>query len=213
MTPPYRAVALAAILVVTGFAAGAANAAPCSLIVDIAFPNGRPASLNTVELEGPDGKIVATAKLENGDAKFCDFGFGKHTVVIDRGKCAEMRVGNLEADFSRTQRLRVILSRCPTPHIYGGVLRTANGESLGPACQMSLRVSDPEGAPVEGARLADESGAILQEADQFGRILHIMLAGNELKGAVAAPGFEPHTLDLMCNGTRQLTVTLHPSSN
>src|SRR5689334_4705056 len=132
-----------AVLVSCGFAPGADF---CALTVTVVDPGGGRTTLPLpVALLDSSGSVVQRTILERGQASFCDFGLGDHSVVVGSDlSCSPVIVQHVRLVFGHHQNLYVVDNELECPGNW-------DGGSLN--CGFYLRIRSETGEKLGGAEL------------------------------------------------------------
>ena len=181
--------AILLVLVVTFPSLGTAQVgeqvAPCALTIRARTPDMRPVRLAFVSLVNSEGETVAREEIRDGVARFCDFGFGDHSIILNRGRCGEVRVGYIRIDYRRQQTFDVVYPVCLEPQVWA-------------SCLYFLRATSNSGIPIASARLTKEDGTVVTSADQFGRMIARIEIGSSPVAVVRSGGYDEKVINLPC---------------
>lgn len=131
----------------------------CAVEVHVISPTGEPARA-PVALVDPEGRVLDV--VVSNTARFCDFGFGEHSLRIGRADCGLTTLHNIRLKYGEAQTYTVVRNECP---IMG------DGLPLGNFCSAYLRISSEMGQQLGGAWAAIEGERDKHQADQYGRII------------------------------------------
>lgn len=112
----------------------------CAVTVEVLQIGGLVADrLVPVYLLDSAGKVVLETTNRGGKARFCDFGFGRHTIQVgEADRCGAAKILNVVFDHKSEQRFQAVLNSCAgegIQFILGG-------------CPLELRVVNESGQPV-----------------------------------------------------------------
>jgi hypothetical protein len=176
----------------------------CAVTVEVEGIHGQLVNRVDVALEDSSGKVVEKQVALGGVARFCDFDFGRHSVVVDPGRCGERRIDNVEILLGIEQLIPVITQPCPLQDIQMS------------GCEAWLRIMNDSGRPLTGARVRPTSSDEQWEgtADRFGRLAVGVPIRTSKTFQVAAPGYGYLELELNCPTLDIIRrrVILHPAS-
>ena len=172
----------------------------CAVRVTIFEPDGEPVS-PPVTLTDAGGKVVQSFSAVNGQAEFCDFGFGEHTIHIGGDECGSVTLPHISFVFGVPQEFEVVLNPC----FRGG------DEGRRAACVVYFRVSSADGKKLGAASAAE--GSRVAHADRYGRIFAAAPNGGSQDYRISAPGFVEKTVHVACKSfeTIQRAVELAPA--
>lgn len=174
----------------------------CSLKVRVITPNGeRPDVLVTVI----EGSRLIERYQGGSDVEFCDLGILPVMVKIgNRDDCNHVAVTNVPIEWKSpyllvvTQDVEACPRDLPPPPT--------------PTCRVLFRVSDLNAVWVGGAALK-ATRYPEQLTDKYGRASLLIAAGEEIRGAVARPGFAITSFAATCkedSPTIELRIRLRP---
>ncbi len=158
----------------------------CAVRVAVVYPGGLPANTE-VRLLDPAGKVVATRMSWQGEASFCDFGFGEHTIVVGGERCGSVMVRGIRV-HPESQRFHVVLNRCAERAGYG----------FPPACLVYFRFSARDGIPLQ-AQVSMPNDSRVLVADRYGRLWVGAEEGAAQEYVIAAAGYAPKRVVVQCN--------------
>ena len=166
----------------------------CALTVELVDSHGAPAKLTPVRLIDSSGRTVFDEQIEGPTVRICDFGFGLHRLVAGYGFCYPVTISNLRLGMGRPIHLTVRLNACP-PDIWGGSL-----------CDGYLRVREPSGAAVPGARLrlAPANGTSDSLSDQYGRVESFLVGGSSAVATISKEGYGAQHMSLRCTQSEEI---------
>jgi hypothetical protein len=149
-----------------------------------------PANGIPVELIGPEGKVVSQTLTRYGEADFCDFGFGRHSIVVAPNSCLPVMLQNIRLRFE-TQILHVTLNPCP--HYQGTQ-----------GCEIHFRISAISGKPLPSASIDVVGLSDPFIADRYGRARAGLLPGSTGTFTISARGYQTQTLKLTCRNSVEI---------
>src|SRR5437870_5673007 len=122
---------------------------------------GDPVVSAVAELIDQSGRVTQTEKILNGQAKFCDFGFGRYSIRIhdERSDCLSTEIKNVHVIYGHSQLIRAQLNSC-----------SDEGDGGGNACFTYVRVTSTEGRPIKGAEITRGKGMDTHYTDSYGRV-------------------------------------------
>jgi hypothetical protein len=189
-------VAVVALFLFTSSPLAAQQRTPfCALAVVVGDPttlHSQTASVPVV-LINASGKVVQSETTRFGVAKFCDFGFGPHRVVVAPDGCAPVTIDNVRLWPGYSQTVSAILNLCPHPAVTYG------------SCSVYLRVQSA-GRPVSEAAASVGTAAEPFRADAFGRIWFSLSNGTSANVSLDAKGYIKRSVALNCEDGRDLEV-------
>ena len=126
------------------------------LLVDV---HGKPGSA-LVELRDASGKTIQEDFGENGEAQFCDFGFGEHSIRVGGTSCASVIIPGIHLDMGNPQTSRVYLNPC------------GSGERVLLGCRVYFRVTSQgiPPLPLAGVVISTTPNTKRAETDTYGRV-------------------------------------------
>jgi hypothetical protein len=157
----------------------------CAVRVLLTDSGGVPTSA-LVELLDSSGHLVQRSLAERGEAQFCDFDFGDHSISVGGTTCGQVLVPHVRVHFGVTQIFKVYVNRC------------AVGFELLDMCIGYFRVTAPSGKPLESVSAASEPVDIVLNTDRYGRA-QILVPPNESRLFVLSkPGYTSERIELKC---------------
>jgi hypothetical protein len=156
------------------------------VIVDVADGGG--VSRATAELIDSRGSVIQTTGVSSGRGWFCDFGFGPHSIRVERPGSLPVTLAGIELVYGETQRLRVILNP---------VAAQEKQVSGGNACRAYVRVESVEGKSVGGASATYRGRDF--SADEYGRVLLLVPMNTLAEFRFRAVGFRAESVSLSCS--------------
>lgn len=166
--------------------------------IEVVTGSGAPVQRADLAVVNADGKGVWFGEVRYGSATIKDLPFGEHTLILNRNRCVETRVGAIRFSFLERQLVRIIQNDCPGTHFS---LRGGDG------CRIELRVRDKAQQPVEGAQII-RPGAAVATTDGWGRAGFTMKKGTTLIDIQTAKAKGQLTLHCHTFEDHQETVTL-----
>lgn len=159
----------------------------CSLMVRVMSPAGSAVEARVVVREA-DGHLISNSTRQ-GTAAFCALGTTPVSVSVGDEACNQVTVRNVPLEWNKTRTLSVIYDEAPCQIDRPPVA----------ACAFLLRFVDlnrhPMAAvPFEALKPFPET----LQADDYGRVLVRVAAGQELIGAARFTGYEPLRIDIPC---------------
>ncbi len=175
----------------------------CALRVIVTYRGGALASGQPVRLLDSSGKEVGRQETWRGEASFCDFGFGEHTLVVGRDdECGRVMIGGIRL-HERPQELEVIKNLCAAPP----------SDRYPPGCLVYFRVASRDGVKLR-ATVQTPAGRVLAETDKYGRAWVGAREGFTEDYLVISEGYEPAKVTVRCENQRDIEqeVLLQPRS-
>jgi hypothetical protein len=199
------------VLVVVALSAAVPRAQPsmrefCAVQVLVSVDD-TPARSGIVELIDSTGRVVQTDKIANGEAEFCDFGFGRYSILIrdnsSTPRCGDLEIKNVRAVYGVTQKLRAVINDC------GG-----EGDIGGNACATYVRVTSADGTRLKDVEINSSSLVDSEHTDRYGRAELLVHQGTHADFTFSKPGYRVEHLRLSCSsmleGTTEASVVLTP---
>jgi hypothetical protein len=147
----------------------------CALRVSVIRPDGTKVRAALVDLIDPTGKVIQSRNITDGNAEFCDFGFGLYSIRVRSDKplrdTCETIVRNVKAIYGYSQRFTVTLNLC----LYGG------DNIIGNSCVAYLRVLSSTGEPLNNVQIHRDNPPTYY-TDEHGHLLHGISEGSIPKG-------------------------------
>ncbi|MEP7367836.1 MAG: hypothetical protein ABI972_31630 [Acidobacteriota bacterium] len=171
----------------------------CGLTVKVITPVGAPFSGMPVQLIGPAGATIQEQSTDaQGIARFCDFGFGPHTLLVDDKTCLPVVVKNVRLDLRAEQTVTIVKNSCA--HWMG---------SRG--CSVYLRVGDESKRAIPSPLLEVEGVAEPIDGDRFGRLRATLSPNSSARFRVSAGGYLSRNIEIPCSQFEdiELNVTLN----
>jgi hypothetical protein len=189
------------ILAVTGLRA----AGYCSLSVKVESPSGKVMDVRVVVEEQNGSKTEKTAR--EGLAEFCGLGMKPVSVTVGGQGCNQVVVRDIPLRWNETRKVSVLYDLDPCNIDAPPV----------PACAILFRFIDSKRVPISTAILSEQKPfAQSHVADDYGRILVRIAAGQELSGEALANGYKPVQISIPCttlNQRLEQIVVLEKSRN
>ena len=113
----------------------------CAVTVAVTDEQGRFANSVPVELHDPEGKTVKRFDQGGGEVKFCDFGFGEHSILVGNDVPGSIVIRRVSLVYGVEQRFHVI-----APNRIERF--SLSKEAL---CTVYLRVSSSGATPISNA--------------------------------------------------------------
>ena len=178
----------------------------CAVRLNVTDPEGTPVRLAVADLLDKDGRIVRTENVVNGRAEFCDFGFGRYSILVHdkRSQCGGAEIKGIRVIYGLTQHLGAILNLCAD-----------EGDWVGSACSFYVRVAAPGGRPVSGVEIKGPNLQGIDHTDKYGRALLFVTKGQGVDYTFSHLGYKATSLELTCPSLkgppiRDLPVVLEP---
>jgi len=138
-----------------------------------------------VLLIGPAGQVVGSSRTQDGVARFCEFGFGPHHILVGNpSNCGAVEIKNVRYDPFRDQSFRVYLNPC------------LGGSQLSTGCVALLRVVNGKGDPVVNA--VSMARGKVRQSDRSSLFIYRLRVGEELAVSFEADGYQPADTTLAC---------------
>jgi hypothetical protein len=168
--------------------------------VNLQTETGAPVVRAELTVVDSAGKGVWFGEIIHGWATIRDLPFGVHTLIVNRNRCVETRVGGVRFSVTARQVIRVVQNTCPAGEV---------GLRGGSGCTVELRVRDAQQQAVAQATVV-LPGRQPVVTDAWGRAAFSVPNGTTT-AAVQRAGARA-TLALHCRGPLPLeeTVTLAP---
>jgi hypothetical protein len=162
-------------------------AAYCSLIVTVHNAAGEGVSVR-IAVEETNGWRVAESASQ-GSAKLCGLGIKPVTVIVGDAACNQVTVRNVPLQWNTTQTLPVTYDETPcrsdTPPVA--------------ACAFVLRFIDTSHQPIGTLSFATTKPfPQTYRADDYGRVMVRIAAGQEMLGEGSASGYKPVQVSIRC---------------
>jgi hypothetical protein len=166
----------------------------CAVTVRVVDEDENPLRAVAVELVDPQDRTVERRITANdGTASFCDFGFGQHSVIVDKNAAASVVVRNITLAYGVPRKILVVLNR--------GITEFALISKHGPLCSAYLRISNDRGEPIAAARVA--VGSDTTTVDEFGRVMFgVPIQKDPTPVVISAPGYHKNRLAVPCEKLR-----------
>ena len=161
----------------------------CALQVFVYAADFTPVLTATVELLDSSGNVTQKKEAVGGQADFCDFGFGYHSIRVEGGinNSCETRVNNIKASYGLPQKINVVFNSCPYSASGGGN-----------ACFNYIRVSSPKGEKLRGVEIeGGENAPVI--TDEFGRAGIFVPEGSRTVLKLIKEGFITKKVVLDCH--------------
>jgi len=159
----------------------------CSLQVTVTDPAGKPVTARVLVEEKNGWRVELPAQPV--PAKFCGLGITAVTVTVGDLGCDQVVVRNVPLEWDETTNLSVVYDEAP-----------CRGEAPPvAACTFLLRFVSGGHEPAGGAWFQQHKPfSESHQADEFGRILIRIPAGQDLLGLASASGFKPTQVSISC---------------
>jgi len=170
----------------------------CAVRVLVTDHEGKPAAA-LVRLVDSGGKVVKQVIAERGEAEFCDFGFGDHSIDVGASTCAHIIIPHVRVVFGRTLTFRVYRNTC-------------RGDVSLIGCTTYFRIIDPGGRGLSGVSVSSDPPGVNSEDDDYGRV-QINIDDNESRLLLfSKPGYVLTRVDFNClrPAYAEQSVTLIP---
>ena len=172
----------------------------CELTIRVLNDSGQPRSSTLVELLAPNGTVVESGRTNNGTVRFCDLGFGTHSVRVGEDECDPVTIARIAENFQMENTITVTKHSCSSGY-----------ESTARSCPIHIRVRSVDG-PLPQARLTFPGIKIPEAADKYGRVSSALLTASNSIFTISMPGYSPTTVSLSCEQTEPIerTIVLRP---
>lgn len=159
----------------------------CSLIVKVRSPQGKEVEALVVVEEHDGRRIEQQNRL--GGLRFCDLGIMPVTVTVGHPACNQVVVRNVPLDWGETTTLPITYDQEPclidSPPVA--------------ACKFLFRFIDLQHNFVKGVSLKTQTPyEEVLKADEFGRLMMRIPAGQELLGATSSNGYSTAVVKISC---------------
>jgi len=178
----------------------------CAVRLSVTDSGGTPVHSAVADLLDKDGRIVQTENVVNGRADFCDFGFGRYSILVHdkRSQCGATEIKGVHVIYGLTQDLGAVLNGC-----------SDEGDWVTSGCSFYVRVAAPGGRPVSGVEIEGPKVQGVHHTDKYGRALLFVKEGQRVDYAFSHHGYKVTSLALTCpslNGPpfRDLPLVLEP---
>ena len=178
----------------------------CAVRLSVTDSEGTPVRLAVADLLDKGGRIVRTENVVNGRADFCDFGFGRYSILVHdkRSQCGAAEVKGVHVIYGLTQDLGAILNGC-----------SDEGDWVTSGCSFYVRVAAPGGRPVSGVAIGGPNVQGIHHTDKYGRALLFVAKGQSVDYTFSRLGYRTTSLALACPSLkgppiRDLPVVLEP---
>ena len=178
----------------------------CAVRLSVTNSEGRPVHSAVADLLDKDGRIVRTENVVNGRADFCDFGFGRYSILVHdkRSQCGAAEIKGVHVIYGLTQDLGAILNGC-----------SDEGDWVTSGCSFYVRVAAPGGQPVSGVEIKGPNLQGIDHTDKYGRALLFVTKGQGVDYTFSHLGYKATSLELTCPSLkgppiRDLPVVLEP---
>lgn len=151
------------------------------------------------------GRVVKAEDITKGRADFCDFGFGKYTILIrsTASDCLATEIKNVHVVYGFTQDLKADLNSCAD-----------EGDGGGNACFTYVRLTSPDGLPINGASIKNSQSFDVDRTDSYGRAQVAVQSGTQEEFTFLHRGYKPGHLHLSCAshswGWSEAAIVLQP---
>jgi hypothetical protein len=174
----------------------------CAVKVRVIDPVGELVSV-PVDLVGSDGRVIESTRTVNGEAEFCDFGFGEHTIRVAEGQCGFVTLNRIRLVYAIAQRFDVILNPC---FIGAETMRYP------PSCLVYIRVSSDNGKKLINAEAVVQGNKRTYHTDIYGRLFLAAPNGASTVFEIRAAGYIDKTVPISCQSyeTVEKSVQLTP---
>ena len=159
----------------------------CGVRLSVTLPDHSPVILASADLIDARGMIVQTAQVRDGEAEFCDFGFGHYSIRVYNDSSLPVVLSGIRLKYGRTQTLLVMLN--PIDGVGTGV-------GSGNACRAYIRVFSRNMSPITGARVS--LGSARYTSDSFGRVLVLIPLRRFVSVRFEKSAFQPREISLGC---------------
>jgi hypothetical protein len=162
----------------------------CALTVDLQRFDGQPASRTPVMLKDSSGKVVFEDPVAGPKVEICDFGFGRHTLVV--GGCYTTEIPDLVLRLGHPVHLTVRKNECPA-------------EVWRSTCSVYLRIRDQSGTGIGDVDLIwDPAGGPRGRSDRYGRVESFLPLKTSGVAVLYKRGYSTERIELRCNEVRDI---------
>ena len=146
-----------------------------------------------VRLIDKTGKTVASTSLSGGEARICDFGFGRYSLFVGSpGRCGSVEVQQIRYLWSEEQEFRLVINVCK-----------GEGDGITNGCEVLLRVRDEQGNPIAFPRLDFKTNVVVQGL-RTGLIIIGLGLGSREAVNISVDGYISQRVDLECKNYRSI---------
>jgi hypothetical protein len=158
----------------------------CAMEVSVTFQDGSPVPSADVRLIDTRGGLVEQKEVIAGKVEFCDFGFGRHSILINGDKCGGVMIKNVRVVYGTLQKFKAVLNTCAGD----GDVVSAHG------CLVFIRAKSDSGQPLDGVTISSKS--VTRTTDSYGRVLTGVRSGEVDTFMVSKPGYQRTSLRVDC---------------
>lgn len=176
----------------------------CAVNIELVDPAGTPTSAR-VQLISPEGRVTSSVySNSDGIARFCDLGFGEHSIQVGDNKCGYVTLHRIRLVYGIAQSFKVVVNQC---------MIGADGGRYPPSCLLYLRVSSKGGRALSDGEVTALRGSHVLHVDQFGRLFTAIGNGTDATYEISAPGYKSKTIHKTCRSyeTIEEAVQLDPA--
>jgi hypothetical protein len=169
----------------------------CAVTLRVMDAEGTALHSIPLELVDSSGTVVSRTESAHGAARFCDFGFGEHSIIVGGDTQGSVVIRRISLIFDVEQRVSVVLNRTRLERFFLG-----KGP---PSCRLYVRVSTSLGRPVAGATIRSDSIANARGlSDSYGRVMWAVPVGASSTVTVAAPNYGSQQFVAACSKAGEL---------
>jgi hypothetical protein len=186
----------------------------CALDVLVLSEDLNPIYRAAVDLIDLSGKVVQTQITNNGRVKFCDFGFGSHSISVrqtnpPREYC-QSSVSNLKYIYNLPQKITVVLNSCLGHGADGG--RGVGGGGEITTCAAFIRITTPAGTKIPNVQIINnQRPSVPVFTDKDGKAFVPIDRRSTAELAVSKTGYRAQKRQIQCSGmyeTEEVGITL-----
>jgi hypothetical protein len=161
----------------------------CAVRLRVTDTDGRRVPSAVADLVDKRGRVVRTENVVNGRADFCDFGFGRYSILVHdkRLVCGAAEIKGVHVIYGLTQNLGAVLNVCAD-----------DGDYVTSGCNFYVRVATPEGQPVRGVQIKSPSVGEVKRTDKYGRALIFVTTKESFDYTLSHPGYRTKMLHVAC---------------
>jgi hypothetical protein len=190
-------------MVIASSAVAQGNPERCGVELLVTLANGHPIGSATAQLLNAEGTIVQSTSITAGRGRFCDFGFGPHSIRVVRAGSLATTLSGIEFIFGQTQQLYVTMNPASSKD---------TEEGGGNACRAYIRAQTLDGKPIAGAIASIRNTRV--RGDDYGRFMLLVPLNAFTEFRFEKAGFAPRSLVLSCSSWDELlerAIILTPS--
>lgn len=171
----------------------------CAVKVFLVDMDDRPASA-LVELMDSHGRVVQQSTADKGEASFCDFDFGDHSIIIGGTTCSSLIIPHVRLTLGKPQIFKEYLNPC------------TGGDGILVACQFYFRAISQGGDRLPAVEVGSEPPGISSTTDRYGRAQINIPVGGSRVVLFSKSGYLQSRINLICTEPRysEKAVILSP---